>query len=138
LTASAGYGRAQRVHEFVQVPYPSVGTLSFVLASGHQGRHVRGETAAWSTHEEGHLSASLGVPYPMAAMLYPHPATLFPRLGVPYLEVAMLQAYPARSRHQRLPGFSPRLARDCPKVHSRRSIHARNSRPAYSAVSCAG
>jgi hypothetical protein len=42
---------------------------------------------------------------------------------------------PARSRHQRLPGFSPRLGCDWPKVLSRRSIHARDSRHAYTAVS---
>jgi hypothetical protein len=113
----------------------------------------------------GHAGPWLGLPYSKAAMHYPHAATLFPLLDLPYLEVAMLHThaatlslvlttprrsrgraaprrraplYPARSRHQRLPGFSPRLARDCPKVPLRRSIHARNSRPAYSAVSGAG
>jgi hypothetical protein len=98
-------------------------------------------------------------------MLHASEATLFPWLGLPYLDVAMLRTYaatlslvlttprqsrghavprqsplllPARSRHQRLPGFSPWLARDWPKVRSRRSIHARDSRHAYITVSGAG
>jgi hypothetical protein len=38
--ASAGYGRAQRLYEFLEVLYPFLGTLSLFLASPGPGQDI--------------------------------------------------------------------------------------------------
>jgi hypothetical protein len=55
LTVSAGYGCAERLSEFFEVLCLLLGMLFVFLASAHEGRHVRGSSAAWSTHKGDHL-----------------------------------------------------------------------------------